>query len=389
MNSLALGLMSGTSGDGLSIALCSFQNHRFKLFAYKTYEYPKVISNQLRRAQELKTVEISSLNFILGHFFAKKIVPFLKQNRVTPDRVKVVGSHGHTIFHGPMDHPPHTLQIGEPSFISEETGIPVVSDFRVRDMAAGGEGAPLIPFFDHYFYGQGAVTALQNIGGIANVSVVGKNIKPIAFDTGPGNCLMDWAIQKSTRGRRLFDRNGQTAAQGKINMHAVAKMISHPFFKRKPPKSTGRELFNEHFISQSTLKSRTADVLATLTFFTAYSIYVSYQNFVPHKLNRVIVSGGGALNKTLMNHLSKLLSPVPVYSIEKFGMPAQAKEPMAFAFFALRAIEGKINHLPQTTNAEPTVRRRWTKRPTAARTSGAKREVILGKITQGDRYANR
>ncbi len=369
MNSLAIGLMSGTSGDGLSIALSSFKNHHFKLLAYKTYEYPKSISNQLRRAQELKTAEISSLHFILGHFFAKKLVLFLKQNRVSPNRVKVVGSHGHTIFHGPADHPPHTLQIGEPSFISEETGIPIVSDFRVRDMAAGGEGAPLIPFFDHYFYGQGAVTALQNIGGIANVSVVGKNIKPIAFDTGPGNCLMDWAIQKSTRDRKSFDRYGQMAVQGKIDMRAVAKMILHPFFKRKPPKSTGRELFNERFIPRNLLKSRPADLMATLTFFTAYSIYVSYRNFIPHKLNQVIVSGGGVLNKTLMNHLSKLLSPVPIHSIEKLGAPAQAKEPMAFSFFALRAIEGKSNHLPKTTNA--------------------KREVILGKITQGDHYANR
>ncbi|MBI4431712.1 MAG: anhydro-N-acetylmuramic acid kinase [Candidatus Omnitrophica bacterium] len=347
MKSLAIGLMSGTSCDGLSIALCEFQNRQFNLLAYETYAYPKQISERLSRSADLRSFEISLLNVLLGRFFSAKLLTFLKKNRVKPIHVAVIGSHGHTIFHGPGDSPPHTFQIGEASFISQHTGIPIVSDFRTRDLAAGGEGAPLIPFFDQYFFGNAGVRAMQNIGGIANVTIVGKNIKPIAFDTGPGNCLIDWAMKKISKRRKQFDHSGDLASKGKMDMSAVQKMALHPYFKRRPPKSTGRELFNERFIPLPLLKKKPADLVSTLTFFTAFTIAESYHRFVPHRFNEAIVSGGGALNKTLMGHLKKLLFPVPVRSIEEFGVPAQAKEPIAFAFFALRALEGKTNRLPE------------------------------------------
>lgn len=367
MKQLAIGLMSGTSLDGLSIALCRFNQKTFDLLHYKTYPYPEVLTKKISRGLNLKTPELSQLNTELGHFYANRLVQFLKKHRISSKKICVIGSHGQTIYHGIGDRFKNTLQIGEPSFLAEQTGIPVVADFRVRDIAAGGEGAPLIPYFDQYFFGQGSCRALQNIGGIANVTVVGKSNPLLAFDTGPGNCLIDWAIQRATRNKLKFDRNGEIARKGSINHAVIRQMMAHPYFKKRPPKSTGRELFNEKFIPSSLLKEKTSDLIATLTYFTAYSIYQSYQTFIPQKISEIIVSGGGALNKTLMNHLKELFHPVPVTSIEKFGIPAQAKEPVAFAFFALQALNGKINHLPQGT--------------------GAKSARILGKIIPGNLHA--
>lgn len=360
MKKLALGLMSGTSGDGVSIAAATFRNRSFKLHRYETFAYPLSLSKKIIEGPYLRAGEISKLNIVLGEFFAKTILKFLKKSRLSRDQISVIGSHGQTIYHGPSDEPMNTLQIGEPSMIAERTGIPVVADFRMRDIAAGGEGAPLIPFFDEYFFGVARVRALQNIGGIANVTVVGPSKTPLAFDTGPGNCLIDWAVQKITRGRLRFDRSGKIAHRSAIDMKAVSEMADHPYFKKKPPKSTGRELFNENFIPKRLRKENSENLVATLTYFTAHSIRESYRKFIPDPLSEIIISGGGALNHTLMSHLRTLFHPVPVRSIEDWGIPVQAKEPVAFAFFALRAIEGKINHHPDGT--------------------GAKHSTILGKI---------
>lgn len=367
--------MSGTSADGVSVALVSFQKNRFKLIDYETYPYPQRISRQIFQSQNLKTPEIAALNFELGKIFGQCVLSFLKRTKVNPAQISVIGSHGQTLFHNPEGTIPSTFQIGEPSVIVDKTGITVVSDFRPQDIAAGGQGAPLIPFFDYYFFGNGPIRAMQNIGGIANVTVVGKKInQPIAFDTGPGNCLIDWAIQKVSKGKYSFDNNGQTAKKGKVGMKFVQQMADHPYFKKAPPKSTGRELFNENFLPSPLRKSlhkKPHDVLATLTYFTAYTIFQSYKKFIYPKcrLSEVIVSGGGALNQTLMMFLKELFDPVPVHSIEKFGILPQAKEPVAFAFFALRALERKVNHLPSAT--------------------GASRELILGKITPGKNYKGR
>lgn len=360
---LALGLMSGTSADGVSLALASFQSRKIKVLTQKTYPYPPVLRKILLGAGNLKTPGISQLNVTLGKYFADCAVRFIKKSRQKPSKIKVIGSHGHTVWHAPASSslPSHTLQIGEPSFMAERTGIPVVADFRMRDLAAGGEGAPLIPHFDDYFFGGGPLRALQNIGGIGNVTLVGKSVKPVAaFDTGPGNCLMDWAVQKITGGRLQYDRGGKIAARGSVHAKTVVEMSRHPYFLKHPPKSTGRELFNETFIPRTLLKERPENLMATLTYFTAHTIYESYKRFLPSYLSEIIVSGGGALNPVLMKLLKKLFAPVPVCTIEEFGIPVQAKEPAAFAFFALRALEGKINHAPSGT--------------------GARRACILGKI---------
>ncbi|MBI4971493.1 MAG: anhydro-N-acetylmuramic acid kinase [Candidatus Omnitrophica bacterium] len=358
MKQLAVGLMSGTSGDGASLALAEFQNDRVKVLDYKTYPYPSGFSQKILNASTLSIAEISRLNIQLGNFFAKAILDFIPKS--SRKSIRVIGSHGQTIYHGPFDNPPNTFQIGEPSVIAEQLGIPVVADFRMRDIACGGGGAPLMPFFDHYFFGNSNIRALQNIGGIGNVTVVGKNLIPIAFDTGPGNCLIDWAVRLATNGRKLYDRGGELASKGIINRKAVLEMAAHPYFKRKPPKSTGRELFNEKFVPVSLLSEKSADLVATLTYFTAHTIHESCKKFLPKNISEIIVSGGGALNLTLMKHLKKLFSTIPVTTIKDYGIHVQAKEPAAFAFFALKAIESEINHLPAGT--------------------GAKKAAVLGKI---------
>ena len=391
---LALGLMSGTSADGVSLALASFQGRKIKVLANRTYPYPSALRKTLLGAGNLKTPEISRLNVTLGKCFADCAAHFIKESRQKPSRIAVVGSHGHTVWHAPSPYPlpsgervnkaaslwngvrdGHTLQIGEPSFIAERTGIPVVADFRARDLAAGGEGAPLIPYFDDYFFGGGPLRALQNIGGIGNVTLVGKSVKQVtAFDTGPGNCLMDWAAQKITKGRLQYDRGGKIAARGSVHAKIAVEMSRHPYFLKRPPKSTGRELFNETFIPRALLNGRPENLMATLTYFTAHTIYESYKRFLPSPFTlplspkgrgkgegvEIVVSGGGALNPILMKLLKKLFAPVPVRTIEDYGIPALAKEPAAFAFFALRALQGKINHAPSGT--------------------GARRACILGKI---------
>lgn len=369
MEKLALGLMSGTSADGCSVALASFSKNSCRVLAYRTYAYPSSLFKRILRGANLSAPEISGLNFEMGAHHAKAVLQFLKSEKVSAAKISVIGSHGQTLYHGPEDRVPNTLQVGEPAVIAERTGITVVSDFRPRDIAAGGQGAPLIPHFDQYFFGSGQIRAMQNIGGISNVCVVGKTIaRPIAFDNGPGNCLMDWAVRAATDGRKTFDVNGEQARRGRIDHDSVRKMAAHPYFSRRPPKSTGRELFDETFLPANLrrrVKRGTRDALATLNYFTAWTIAESYRRFLPKlgALSEVVVSGGGALNKTLMDHLARLLDPIPVRTIERYGLPVQAKEPAAFAFFALRAMEGKINHLPETT--------------------GAHRACILGNITPG------
>lgn len=361
---LALGLMSGTSGDGVSAAIADFKDHSFKLIAYQTFPYPKLIRKKISLALQLKTSEISQLNMELGELFTGAALKIIKRSKISPKKIAVIGSHGQTIYHGPTDRARSTLQIGEAAVIAARTGISVVSDFRPMDVALGGEGAPLMPYFDFFFYGNGPVRALQNIGGIANVTIVGRRIHPIAFDTGPGNCLIDLAMQKITKGKLSHDPQGNWSAAGLIDTSLIWRLMRHPYFKRRPPKSTGREEFGEGFLKKhfgDLLVKRPKDALATLTFFTALTIHNAVAHFSPQAPQEIIVSGGGAFNLTLMRHLKELFGPTKVWTMEEFGIPNQAKEPIAFAFFGLRALQGKPNHLPQTT--------------------GARKSAILGKIT--------
>jgi len=355
---LALGLMSGTSADGVSAALGSFSGHTFECLGLHTEPYPPALVKKIRERGNLPTAKLSQLNVEIGEAFAHAANKLLKKLHVDAKKVECIGSHGQTVYHGPHDSVPNTLQLGEPAVIAERTGITVVSHFRGRDIAVGGEGAPLLPYFDQYFYGNGPVRAFQNIGGIANVTIVGHGVEiPLAFDTGPGNCLMDMAMRLITHGKEDHDHNGARAKHGTIDMKVISEMVNHPYFKKAPPKSTGLEIFGEDFLNHhfphiSDVKPD--DLLATLNYLTAISIQESFRNFIfkKHPVAEIVVSGGGVYNKILLKKLECLFAPIPVVSIETFGYPALAKEPIAFAFFALRALHNKPNHLPAATGAK-------------------------------------
>lgn len=351
---LALGLMSGTSADGISAALVDIGNSKINLVAFRNYLYPESARDLILTGRRLSAKEISDLHFKVGELFAKVALRILKEAKVSPKKILVIGSHGQTIFHNPRVS---TLQIGCPALIAEKTKIPVVANFRVRDIAAGGEGAPLIAYFDWFCFKREAPAALQNIGGIANVTVVTKSLKQVfAFDTGPGNCLIDLALTQKTKGRWHYDKNGYWAKQGRPRQDLMSQALTHPYFSKAYPKSTGRELFGPAFLLKyfrPLMYGSLADLAATLTCFTAKSIASAYKKFIFSQapVKKMIVSGGGTKNPVLMKMLNQELA-MDIEPIEKYKIPTQAKEPMAFALLAYQAIRGQPNHIPQTTGAK-------------------------------------
>lgn len=345
---IAVGLMSGTSADGVSVAAIRAEK-RVRLLAYRTFPYPRALRERVLAAGGLKTPELSALHGDLGRFFAACAKRFIGRGRVD-----VIGSHGQTVWHEPGRH---TLQLGEAAHIREATGVTTVCDFRPADVAAGGQGAPLVPHFDRVVFGVRAAATL-NVGGIANLTVLTK--EPMGFDTGPGNCLVDEAMRLAYG--RPFDRGGRVAASGKIDRRLLAR-LGHPYFRKPPPKSTGRELFSREFLVErcgKELKRRPADVIATLTFLTAKTVGDAIARFVKKPLQEVIVSGGGLLNKTLFSQLEWTLWPAVPRPITVYGIPALAKEPAAFALLAVEALRGRPGNVPSVT--------------------GARRAAVLGKI---------
>jgi anhydro-N-acetylmuramic acid kinase len=353
---VAVGLISGTSADGVSAALVRIGPGRsVRVLRHLTEPFNRLEQARILALAEAAAPELSEANAWLGRRFAAAARRVMRGSRP-----RVIGSHGQTVFHEPGRH---TLQIGEPSIIAEETGVDVVADFRPRDIAAGGQGAPLVPFFDDFIFGGTPRTrALLNVGGIANVTLVGGGRPPVAFDTGPGNGLIDAAVRALTRGRESFDRDGRRARAGRIDVPLLSRLLDHPYFRKRPPKSTGREIFGGKF-----LKARcprvTVDAIATLTLFTARTVADAIRRFARVFPKEVIVSGGGALNPELMGHLRWLLSPSRVVSSEAFGLPVLAKECAAFALLAARAIRGLPNTIPSAT--------------------GARHAVVAGKIIPG------
>jgi anhydro-N-acetylmuramic acid kinase len=358
MTITAIGLMSGTSADGVSAVIVNFSGRTYKLISCIHHPYPPEITDKIRRSEKLSTAEVSLLNVELGEVFGEAAVKVMKKAHLVSSQIFCIGSHGQTVYHGPADSKRNSFQLADPATIAEKTRVTVVSHFRQKDIAAGGQGAPLIPFFDHYFYGDGPARAFQNIGGISNVTVVGKGIlKPLAFDNGPGNSLMDAAVREITGGQESFDHHGQRAKHGTIDAAHVSKLVEdHPYFKQAPPKSTSLEMFGRKYLMEhfgKSLLTKPNDVLASLNFMTCLTIQESYRNFIfgKYPVDEVVISGGGAFNKTLVKKLECLFAPIPVTTIEKYGLPVQAKEPVAFAFFGVRCLQGKINHLPHVTGA--------------------------------------
>jgi anhydro-N-acetylmuramic acid kinase len=343
--------MSGTSADGVTAALVDIRGRRVKVLRHETYHYAPALRRRLLAAAGLTAPELSRLDFELGRVFADAARRVGRGRRAA-----VIGSHGATVWHGPAARPPNTLQIAEPAVIAELCGIPVAADFRTRDMAAGGEGAPLVPAFDEFLFAHGPLRCLQNIGGIGNVSVAGRGRLWSAFDTGPGNSLMDEAMRQATRGRKHMDQNGRLARRGRPDERLLGRLMAEPFFRRPPPKSLDKSAFGEEFLRRHfpRLGPRgLADIMATLNLFTARSIAEAYRRFVfPRRaVRQVVVAGGGALNTVLMGHLRRLLAPLPVLTSKRFGLPVLAKEAAAFAWLGLRALQGRTNNCPQATGS--------------------------------------
>jgi len=366
-----VGLMSGTSGDGVDAVLADIRGsgHALKVkpLEFVSCAYPADLQPRILAASARGTVsEICHLNVVLGEWFAKAALRVIKQAGLEPAKIDLIGSHGQTIHHLPneVDEPGigavrSTLQIAEPAVIAERTGITTVANFRPRDMAAGGQGAPLTPYVHSVLLRDKKRSRLVvNLGGIGNVTYLpaGKGLEAVlAFDTGPGNMVMDGLIRRLTKGRETMDRGGTLAAKGKVAIGLLAKLLAHPYFKRTPPKSTGREEFGDVFgeqilAAQKAHRLKAEDVLATCALFTAITIG-SARKWLNGPVDEVIVGGGGVRNRTLMSNLSSVFSPVPVRTFETVGWESKAFEAVAFAVLAYQTFHGEHANVPSVTGA--------------------------------------
>jgi anhydro-N-acetylmuramic acid kinase len=403
---LVLGLMSGTSADGIDVALARISgaapNLKAKLLDETSFEFPRPLRKEILRVAEQQPIgagDLSQLNFRLGGIFAEAALAACGRFRVSPRRVSLIGSHGQTIFHQGLASKyfgaptASTLQIGEGSVIAARTGITTVSDFRPADMALGGQGAPLVPYVDYLLYRHPKLGRVSlNLGGIANITVIPANAKPsevFAFDTGPANMLIDALVQHFTDGRLRFDKDARLARSGRINPPLLKVLLQDPYLKRKPPKSTGREYFGAAYIKKllalgQRYQAKPNDLIHTATAFTAASVADALHRFVlpNHPIHQLIVSGGGAHNPLLSEQLSafaiapltalpkkafaemRLAAPaqgfpprtkqVPFLSVlasSRLGMPEDAKEAFAFALLAYETFHRRPANLPSATGA--------------------------------------
>ena len=368
--------MSGTSVDSIDAALVSISGSgtstHFRQIAFVSHPYPRgfreyVLKNSLPGTGSVDT--ISTLNILIAQFFADAVKAVAKKARVPLSHVDLIGSHGQTIHHLPGTRAifgkrvRSTLQIGDPSTIAKLTGVVTVGDFRTGDMALGGQGAPLVPYFDFIaFRSRKKNRALLNIGGIANITLLPKNctVKDVlAFDTGPGNMVVDAFMNKFYG--KSFDKDGTVAQRGRILTDLISAMIAHPYLKQRPPKSTGREYFGRMFVEEVLRMSRGArkqDIIATLTEFTALTIYQQYALFLSKRcrLDELIVSGGGAHNAYMMEALGRYFSPAKILTSDDLGISGDSKEAVCFAILANETISGNPSNVPRVTGAQaPTI----------------------------------
>ncbi|WP_442596219.1 anhydro-N-acetylmuramic acid kinase AnmK [Neobacillus sp. D3-1R] len=376
----AVGLMSGTSLDGIDAALVEIENSgaqtKIQLLDFQTNPFSPEIKAEIQDCLSLEksTVQlICSVNFKLGHLLAESVKTICQKNNLPFEKLDFIGSHGQTIYHQPSSQGlfiPSTLQIGEPAVIAYETDTIVVSNFRTMDMAAGGQGAPLVPFSEFVLYrSEQKNRLLQNIGGIGNVTVIPKNADihhVTAFDTGPGNMIIDEICQRLFH--IPFDEGGKLAAQGKVDANLLKELMATPYLSTKPPKTTGRELFGKEFTTHRILKNYAHlskfDLLTTVTMFTAQSIAANYQQFIfpKYSINEVIIGGGGSYNTTLVSMIKELLkNECEVFIQEDLGFSSEAKEAIAFAILANETLHGNTSNVQSAT--------------------GARESVILGNIT--------
>jgi anhydro-N-acetylmuramic acid kinase len=368
------GLMSGTSADGIDVALVRIApgrlRPRLELVAHEGFRYPAALRRAVlaaMNASSTSTAELARLNWRLALVYAEAVKATITKHNA---QVNLIGCHGQTLYHQPRAEPyagasfACTWQLGEPSVLAQETGIPVVSNFRPADMAVGGQGAPLVPLLDYVLFAhprRGRV--LQNIGGIANFTAIPAAAKAdavLAFDSGPGNMVMDWLAQELFG--KAYDPDGSLAASGTVIKPVLAELLKNPYFRQKPPRTAGREQFGREF-SSTLLKAcrrvskRPEDALATATALTAETIARAYKRFAHPLMGEVpvdyVVSGGGARNRTLMAMLSKRLSPMgcELSTSEQFGLPAEAKEAAAFALLAWQCWHRLPGNVPSATGA--------------------------------------
>jgi len=378
-----IGLMSGTSADGIDVALAkvsgSGEGINASLAAFRKVAYePRVRQAVLALSSpEAPVADLSRMNFALGRLFAEAALDLMRAHNLRAQDIDLIASHGQTVCHLPADGPyadsfgGSTLQIGEPALIAELTGVLVVADFRPRDIAAGGQGAPLVPYADYALFRHPDKTrAVQNIGGIANVTLLpagGGLGDVIAFDTGPGNMIIDALVSAYTRGEKTFDQDGALSALGRVDEDLLAWLMQHEFLARPPPKSTGREEFGSQFLAELLERAQAADIsaedlLATAVAFTAESIAAGYRDFLlpDHHIDEVILGGGGSYNATLRRMLQERLPGVTFFLHEDFAVSGDAKEALAFAILGNETMLGRPANVPGAT--------------------GAKRPVVLGKI---------
>lgn len=351
-----IGLMSGTSMDGIDAVLLEIEGERLQVATAVHAPYAPALAERLLQAisdpDHVGLDDYGRLDVEVGHAFAEAAVALLGAAGRQPRDIRAIGSHGQTILHRPHAAPACTLQIGDPSVIAERCGIDVVADFRRRDLAAGGEAAPLVPAFHAAAFGAaGELRVVVNLGGIANITVLGPNGSVSGFDTGPGNCLMDlWARQQLGT---ACDRNGALAAAGHVNPQLLGRWLAEPYFARQPPKSTGRELFNAAFIEDALqgLGATAADVQATLCELTAVTLRDAIQLHAGGTPARVFVCGGGTYNLQLMRRIGAELGGVPVSSTAELGVDPMQVEAAAFAWLAHRHLARLPGNLPAVTGA--------------------------------------
>lgn len=352
--------MSGTSLDGIDVAVVDIRGRQFDVVCFRTFPYPKDVREDLLGISntETHTAQISRLNFELPELYSRAV----KKCGIPAESIQLIGCHGQTIYHGRNS----TLQIGDGSVLAELTGVPVVSDFRPRDMAAGGHGAPLVPFLDYRLYRHPKLGRVAlNIGGIANITAIppGAEIEDVtAFDTGPGNMVVDQLVGIHTKGANKFDRGGALGAKGRLNEKLLDTLLRSPFYRRKPPKSAGREQYGREFVDELMQTGiPIEDLITTATALTAATVAAGVKRFVKHPVDEVIVSGGGVHNRTLMGYLAQFLPDVRIRISNEFGIDSDAKEAIAFAVLAYETWNHRPSNVPSAT--------------------GARRPVVLGKVS--------
>ncbi len=357
-----LGIMSGTSLDGADFVKIkiSKKNLKCEYVGMQSFRFPGDLKKKLLAcAQNEKTVySLAAINHELGKFYADCFLELKSKFK----KVDLIGLHGQTVFH---EGKKSTLQIGEPSYLSMVSKKPVISNFRAGDIAAGGHGAPLAPFFHQVVFGKKNKTvSIHNLGGISNLSLIKNNKLTLAFDTGPANMLIDEEIRSSTNGKRNFDENGMFASRGKVNTELLIRMLNFKYFAELPPKSCGREQFGKDFYAsfQNELSQLSVnDRLATLTELTVQSVAKSYQRFCKPYPSEIIFCGGGAKNNYMMKRLSDELASSKVVTIESLGWPSESVEGAAFALLAAC----RVWHIPANLT----------------QSTGASKKVVLGQIT--------